>query len=341
MSSHPDNLSNEFFEALMAQSLYEPLSAEEQARLDAHLAASPESAAEYAGLQALVAAIPQGPLSIDVDLWPALQQRVRPAVRRRFHWSLYAAAATLLLVVGANVARIALPNSAAPTAPVASASPLAPRLAQAEQRAANHDFSGALKELQAVLAEAPQDPVAGRAQLALAELEFDHGQRYAEAYAAYTALKSKYPETWNTSTRNADRLDLLAEAKTDGFESLYALKAARNSGSDAFAQLERVAARPNMPLLAALAIDAMRELVGGPDSTHGADKAKALETARLRCQDPVAAAQIQMALAEVHWKDLHDPARARDLYGEVAAGGQPLVADAARAALAKLDTAKP
>ena len=220
-------------------------------------------------------------------------------------------------------------------------SPTEQRVALAEQLAANRDFSGALKTLQAVLADAPQDPAAGRAQSALADLEFDHGQRYAEAYAAYIALKTNYPDTWKAASRNADRLDLLAEAKSDTFESLYALKAARNSGSDAFGQLERVAAKPNMPLVAALAVDAMRDLIGGPNSTTGEGKVAALQTVRDRCKDPVAAAQIQMALAEVHWKDLNDPARARDLYGEIANSGQPLVADAARAALAKVEAVKP
>lgn len=340
MSSQPDNISNEFFEALMAQSLYEPLSEAEQQRLDAFLASSPDHAAEYAELKALVAAIPQGPVSMPVDLWPALEQRVAATRRRRPHWSLYAAAATLLLVLGANLARIALPTPEDQPAQVV-ASAMEQRVAEAQQWAANREFSRALTSLQAVLAENPSDPAAGKAQLALAELEFEHGQRFAEAYAAYNQLKARYPETWTSTPRNADRLDLLAEARGDNFESLYALKSARNGGSEAFAQLERVAAKPDMPLLAALAVDAMRDIVGGPGSTSGQAKLEALETARNRCKDPVAAAQIQLALAETHWKDLNDPQRARDLYGELAVGTQPAVAAAAKAALAKLDTPRP
>lgn len=330
------NVSCEWFEASIAAGLYEPLPQEEQSRLEAHLAVCGACRETQAELGALVASIPTGEVEMPVDLWTPLSARIAP--RKRFHWSLYAAAALLLAVIGANVARNALPKPEA-AAPMAQASPVAQGVALAKNYVADRDFTKALKTLQGTLSAHAKDADAGQAQLALAELEFSHGQRYAEAYEAYAALKSQYPQTFAAAALNADRFDLLSEAKAANFQPLYELDAAKSS-ADPFAQLERIAARPDGTLVAALAVDAMRQIVGGPDSAAGAGRVAALEKVRDRCKDPVAAAQIKMALADAHWTQLHDAATARSLYGEVANAPQPLVAQAAKAALAKLEVGR-
>ena len=324
----------EFFEASIAASLYEPLPEAERVHLDAHLAQCGACRETAAALRTMTQEIPVPAVSADVDLWPALQARTTSR-RGRFHWSLYAAAAVLFVVVGANVARVTLsaPQGTTPAAGVSG--PVAEALGRAEAFQQARDFAGALKTLQAALAAHPKDAEAGRAQAMLAELEFSHGQRYAEAYDAYAALKERYPQVWAANPKNADRFDLLSETKAARFQPLYDLAAAKNSGTDAFGQLEKIAAKPDSFLVGALAVDAMRELVGGADT--GAGKVAALQRVRERCTDPVAAAQVKLALADAHWSELHDAGTARGLYDEVAQGPQPEAAKAARAALAKLD----
>lgn len=332
----------EWYEASIATALYEALPPAEQSHLEAHLLVCAACRATQAELRQLVADVPRGAVSEEADLWPALAARIAPR-RKGLHWSLYAAAAMMLVVAGASIARMALLDPPAPGAQVAentATGAVAQSLDRAKAFVASRDFSSALKELQGALAAHPADPEAGRAQMALAELEFSHGQRYAEAYTAYAALKEKYPAVWGAAPQNADRFDLLTEVKPENFEPLYALNAAKSSATDAFGQLERIAARPEGRLVAALAVDAMRELVGGAASGSGEAKVAALQQARDRCKDPVAAAQIKMALANTHWTELRDAETARALYGEVASATEPLVAQAARDALAKLDAAR-
>lgn len=335
---HENTTSCEWYEASIAASLYERLPHEERSHLEAHLAVCAACRATEAELKQLVAEIPAGKLSEDVDLWPALQARIAPR-RARFHWSLYAAAAVFALVVGANVARIALLPAPDPAQLAQAPSPMQSAIAQAQQAAAAGDFGAALKGLQGALEAAPGDPDAGKAQMALAALEFGHGQRYAEALAAYETLKARYPAEWQSNSVNADRLDLLAEAKTANFEPLYALNAARNSAGDPFPQLERLAALPDKPLLASLAVQTMFERMGGAEAA-GAERLQVLEAMRDRCVDPVAAAQVKLALANAHWKDLGDTAAARAIYGELAANAEPRLAQAARDALAKLEAGR-
>lgn len=335
-SNSSTGTSCEFFEASIAASLYEPLPDAERKHLDAHLAQCGTCRETEAALRTMTQEIPVAAVTAEVDLWPALQARTASR-RGSFHWSLYAAAAVFFVVIGANVARVTIstPQGAAPIAGVSG--PVAQALERASSFQQEHDFAGALKTLQTALATHPKDVEAGNAQAMLAELEFGHGQRYAEAYAAYAALKEKYPQAWAANPRNADRFDLLTETKAAKFQPLYDLAAAKSSGTDAFGQLEKIAAKPDSFLIGALAVDAMRELVGGTDTGAGAGKVAALQQVRERCTDPVAAAQVKLALADAHWSELHDAATARGLYDEVAQGPQPLAAKAARAALAKLD----
>ncbi len=327
----------EWYEASIAASLYERIPHEERSHVEAHLLVCPSCRELEADLRAMVAAIPRGKVSEDVDLWPALEARLatkkRPA---RFTTAMLAAAAAGLVFVAGFGYTILTPQ-APPVRTQTAVNGIQQAITLAKELEAKRDFAGALKALQGVLATAPNAPEAGAAQQALAELEFAHGQRYAEAYAAYETLKTRYPDAWIATKHNPDRLDLLAEAKVANFEPLYTLNAARSSSSDAFEQLERIAARQDAPMIAALAVDAMRELVGGTESASGAGKVAALEQVRDRCTDPVAAAQIKLALANTHWLELRDAAAARALYGEIANTSEPMVAQAARDALAKLD----
>lgn len=330
----------EWYEASIAASMYERIPHEERSHVEAHLLVCAACRELEADLRKMVAEIPRGKLSEDIDLWPALEARL--AMKRRPRWfnvAMYGAAAAAFLLV-AGIGYVTQTKAAPDTTRIAAQSATQQAITLAKDFEAKHDFAGALKTLQHALAEAPGAPDAGAAQQALAELEFSHGQRYAEAYAAYETLKLRYPDAWMSTPHNPDRLDLLAEAKTLNFEPLYALNAAKNSNADAFGQLEHIAARQDTPMVAALAVDAMRELVGGPDSASGAGKVAALEKARDRCTDPVAGAQIKMALANTHWLELRDAATARALYGEVASTNAPLVAQAARDALAKLDAGR-
>jgi len=328
---------------LIAASCYEALNESQQQTLDRHLARCAACRAAAQDLRALVACIPPESVAFEGDLLPAL--RAELAARPLRAWTAGRKALRFLAPVAAMALLVAAVGYTAygpggllarPAPVVVVASPVEKALVEAHHLA-KRDFPGAVSVLHEALAAHGDDLRAGQAQLFLADLEFDHGQRYAEAYAAYETLRNRYWDTWSQSPRCVDRFNLLDEARTRDFEPLYALDAAINGSGDVLAQLETIVASNPATLLADRAVTAMCQAAGGVRVLDGATKAAALEQVRDSCTNPTVIAQLNLMLGNTYWKDLNDADRARPLYTEVAENDDAVLARAAQQCLSELD----
>lgn len=325
-------------EGLMAASLYEPLSAEEQAEMEAYLAKHPDAAGELAALRSFTESIPTSNPVFEGDLWPALQAQLDSPPRRSLWWRplmpVALCAAVLTLIVSPWVFSKPPVTS---TPPSHTPSPMEVALAQAQTQAPQ-DFAGAVAALGKALQTYPNDPLAGEAQLSLAALEFGHGQRYAQAYEAYERARQRYPEAWGRHPEQVAQFNLLDETRDMNFEPLRQLDAAANGGDRAFEHLEQVIARYPGSLVAMHAVDTLCR--DAARNTPGLSAIAAIEQVRECCSDPVAVAQVTMALGDVSWNDLHDAARARAAYGVVKEKGPMALAQLAEEGLVAIDASQ-
>ena len=330
----------------LAAALYEPLEAEAQARLDAHLAQCAACRAEDQALRAFVDAIPSNGAAFEGDLLPALREELRHTApgTRRFAWGILApvtvavaAAVVAVVVVALTLMAPHQEDSAAPghiavSQPVDVAAPARAIAGAARTLAASNNFVAA----QGLLTNALENevPAAGTLRLALADIEFEHGQRYAEAYGAYQTLKRDFPAVWAASpAETKDRFDLLSEVRGDNFDPLYRLDAVHT-----FEQLEKILAlSPERQMLASLAVARMAEIIQAEGAPDTGIRVAALEAVRARCTEPLAVAQLSIALGDVYWKELKDPLRARSHYEEAASATHLALAQRAEAALSELD----
>lgn len=328
-------------EGMLAASLYEPLPPEEQALLDAALAGSAELRALRDELAGLVAAVPRDTPPLDCDLLPLVRARIDTAPagrvvpwRRALAPALAAAAAVAIGIAVWQAAGLPDTDPPAPRIELAAASPLEGVLGDLSPVLARREFGTAVQALRAALADHADDPAVGRARLLLADLEFSELRRYAEAHTVYEELKARHPDVFSGNQEAIFRLDLLAEARVDGFTPLHALDAA----GDSFDALEGVVAQYPNKHVAGLALAAMQRVDCGPDEAPRSAIA-ALESLRDRCTNPVALAQVNLSLGELYWSTRQDPELARAAFLAVAAGGDAGSADIARQALAQLDAA--
>ena len=97
--------------------------------------------------------------------------------------------------------------------------------------------------------------------------------------------------------------------------------------------LESVVARYPGKLVATLAVDAMRSLACPPEGGEPAVRVAELETVRDRCTNPIAIAQLNLALGGLYWSELRDNERARAVLSEVAGRGPVVLEQRAQAAL--------
>ncbi|MCC6142412.1 MAG: zf-HC2 domain-containing protein [Candidatus Hydrogenedentes bacterium] len=338
------------YQGWIAAGIYEPLTADEQRDLEAHLSACRRCSEDAATLRAFSAALPVDPVVFTGDLLPALRARIadepRGAWWARWHWGRPAAALMTVAVIAGAIAwqrPVYAPAPAAPvqvaavTAPTEAipASPVAAALEEADALVARRNYAGALGVLKEAVAAYPEAPEAGQAQLRVASLEFNQLRRYPYAYAEYEKLIQAYPEVYQNSPESIENFEVLAEVQKDKFDPLFALDAARSAGGDTFAQLERVLAHYPGGYVAARAVEEMAQLAAeelGPQSSYVA----ALDTVRSRCSDPVAVAQLQLALGDTYYREMQNPARAQELYQTVAQSESPILAQLAQDALVRI-----
>lgn len=344
------------YRGLMAQSLYEAPAPGESAALERHLDACARCREEYAGLRAIVEGVPAEAAVFTGDLLPVLRARIAeeamaPAVSASgiWRWAWRGAAAGLAVVAGAAFLARMEPATVprAPETQVASIAPapethvsaLDETLSRADALERSREYTAALALLEEALASAPEDPRAGEAQLRVARIEFEHLRRYPRAHAAFETLARAYPETYREHPRGIQAYELLAEARTNDFDALYALDAARNDTRAALPRLEEVIARFPGTYVATLAVEEMARRVGAELSGPEFSKLAALEAVRAHCTDPVAIAQVQLALGDAYYLERRDVARAEDLYTAASQSGHPELEARARDALARLGTA--
>lgn len=336
----------EDFEGLMAEACYQTLSPDDEAALTAWLGENPEARQEFEELKSFTQMLPRETSVFTGDLLPALKQEIaaqssRPNVvagpQRWFRWQMAAglAAAAVLVVM---LLQLQLPDSKGGNTgnhPVQTASmtPAAEALKEVGSLLGAQDFKGAYRTIRDTLATNPKDKAsAGELQFLLANLEFSQFQQYDRAQEAYETLKHEYWDTaWRDHPQSATRLDLLAEAAQEDYASLYAIRRAVERGDAGFADLEQVLAghAGGDSLVAALAVDSMRQLAGGLDTPDSAFEVAAYEAVRRRCTNPVAIAQLNHTLGEMYWTTIDDRAKAADLFEQVAESGHPQLAGAA------------
>ena len=339
-------------------SFYEPVSSRERERLDRAVRRNPELRREIAVLRGVREQIWLETPELDVDLTAAVRVRlaearleaatVRPAGRLRWRAAAYgvmitAAAAAVLVVAGPAFRQMPPADGPARTVSAPALTALAePQntqvsglLTQACRLVDEGNPSDARMLLTDAVARYPEDPAAGDALALLADLEFSEFQRFDKAEEYYELLRVRYPEVFMKTRGAVDRYMLLAEAAPMYYEPLYALVNARKTG-DSMTALERLMARyPDTRI----AQESLRILTAfhteGPASSP-AEVARALQRARARCADPLAAAQFDLALGSLYRDRLQDPERALRYFNAAAACGQEYVARPAREALAAL-----
>jgi tetratricopeptide (TPR) repeat protein len=339
----PSNVPQDL-EGLLAASLYEPLTPEEQALLEDALAQSGDLRADHSLLQGLVADLQETVPPLDIDLLPAIRAQIaredRPSLP--FAWRRFAvpalAAAAAIVVMLSLAARTQAPGTPAPGAPVQVASsvpatPLGVALASARAALEQREYGNAVRTLREGLAAHPGDAESGAATLLLADLEFSQLQRYDEAYTVYETLRTQHPAVFSNDPAAIQRFDLLAEARTEDYAPLHALSAA----GDSFDALERVVSLYPNKLVGALAMNTMQRLECAGRPEEPASEIAALESVRERCNNPIALAQVNLSLGELYWNAQQNPGKAREAFLAVTASGHTGSAQLARQALAQLD----
>jgi hypothetical protein len=353
-----NGMNREDYEGLMAQACYEPLSTEEQAALDAFLAEDPEARKEFEELRAFAESLPSETPAFTGDLLPGLKREIEdlhikpgtvPGPRSWFGWRPAAGvAAAAAVVVGLLQWQtpVSAPTVAENDRPVqhASLSPTAQTLQNVRGMLDQQDYTDAYQTISETLASDPSDKqAAGELQYLLANLEFGHFQQYDRAHEAYETLKQKYWDTaWQKDPQSATRLDILAEAAQDDYVPLHTIRRAVDRGDAGFQDLEMVLAKNagEQSLVAALAVDAMRELAGGLETPGGAFEVAAYEKVLRRCTNPLAIAQLNHTLGEMYWKTIDDRAKAMDLFQQVANCDHPQLAGQACEQLDQLAAAQ-
>lgn len=339
----------DYMEGLMAASIYEPLTPQEQGELDAWLAANPGERAEYEALRKLAGFLPDTAPAFTGDLRPALREELIRGAGRSFEWSLvprfvWQLAAVMLIAVALatpvwqGIGHRFVESPAAQLARLGQ--PAGDAVAeQARDLMQRGDYTAAHRLLTERLAANPADPHAGQWQLALAKLEFEHFQRFAQAYEAYEKLRTNYGAVFAADTDNAYRFDLLEQTREDRFAPLELIATAEQRGLEGFRELERVVARYSgrgSPV-AELALQAMSDIAGGLDTPSGVFQLAAYEKVRRRCSDPLVIAQLNDSLGQMYLAHTGDIERARQLFEENIECSDTPFATQAQMALARLD----
>ncbi|MBI2435130.1 MAG: zf-HC2 domain-containing protein [Candidatus Hydrogenedentes bacterium] len=328
----------ERFQGQLAAALYEPLSLQEQAELDAHLEKCAACRAELNALRSLVKAIPVPEVPFEDDLLPTLRAKLtHDKVFVLSYWKIALPLAAAFLVVFSlwKVDQPSIPAEAPPVQVAAMTSPAEAALAHAAELTAKGNYQGAFDLLNEALRAHSGDGQAGALQMALADLEFSRFQHYDRAYEAYANLKTQYWETFRKHPMNGERMNLLDEARQREFEALYAIDRSR----DSFEGLEQIVAQYPATYVASLAVDSMKQLVLQTEQEQFETEVAALERVRERCTQAAAVAQVSLALGNRYWKELNDPATARDLFIDVSKTESTALAKAAEQALDELDQA--
>jgi len=336
---------------LLVTSLYETLSEAEQRELDAALEKSDALRAEARELREMVADIPSETPAYAGDLLGSVRRQLEEEPQSTFDWwpvsrivAPLAVAAAFVGIFGGSL----LPwggSVTAPRVPMAGAStPMETAIAQAASAMNAGDWTSAAVTLDAALEEFPSDAKRAEALMLLGEVEFEHLNRYEQAYEVYATLREEHGDVYQEDANSIDRYALLAEAKDSSqndarpFEALYELDAVLGIRGERFDDLQGILTQYPNTRMAAIALKALRDdLMAQADATGSAGHASALELAQGRCTDAVAAQQIALALGDTYRDALDDVDAARQHYNNAVGGTHEGVATLAMQRLAQLD----
>ncbi len=322
---------------LMAAAAHGGLESQEQQILEQYLARHPDAQREFEAMRHLARTLPAERIEPPIDLLSHIRTRLAESPPRAAgtpSWQLAAATAAGFVLVGVFAYQIMSASVDAPSGKggLLASSSMEHLIHEASALSYQRDYANAQQVLKSVLSTYPSDPhsLEAKNQLAafgvqqqqLAEEYFEQSHRYHDAYEAYNVLKHEFPETFQADIRNADRLDLLDEARRVNYASLTELDAAKNKRSGALEALEQVIARyPAVPgsvspsMVASLAADEMAQQVmnSGTLPGEGPEKLRALEQARNRCTAPMAVARLNIEIANYYLHEMNNVDKARDL----------------------------
>lgn len=334
-------------EPLMAQALYEDLSAQEEDQLKRLLVRYPLLADEFSELQAF---LPRIRLSEDPwqgDLRPALRTAMREGVspgrgfllQGRIQYVLVAASLLLgsglyafFMLAGDASQEKAFPEE---QRVAQHASPLQDELAEAEQLLAQGLAQEADHYLEGAISAHPQDPAQADALLKLADIRYTHLQDYGKAYESYKELEHQHRAVFNRNWDSNKDIRLLSAAFPLNFEPLHLLRAAADADAPLQAY-ESILSQYPEDIWGEEALRAMTQLVRETELLSS-DPATTLQQLALLCTDPVALDRINLEMGHTYNDQLHDRELARDCFNRAATSHHVALADCAREALALLD----
>jgi hypothetical protein len=335
-------------EALVAQSIYEPLTNGERSELDGLLDAFPDLKEDAAQLRAFRDRLPASDVELGGDLRPAVMAALHQQRGVRFpilpHWAI--ALTAFVLVASGVMYWIAMHPPAAiapgPVAETPATDSVGAALADVDALIASRAYGEAYAQLAELVDAHPEDPRAGEACQRMADIAFDDLQWYSEAFAAYDVLRHRYADQFRAAPTNFTRLNLLDEQRgTDNqFAGLRALDNAR--GDDDFGSLEELASRNPATYLASAASIEMARIAAADEGFDPRDNpVRALRAARFRSGNPVTKSQLKFELAQLFAASPDERERARELFEELANGSVTTLANAARRSLTDLENSGP
>ncbi len=335
---------------LIAQAAYENLPEEEERTLNRLVKTYPELKEERDAYAALAERLRLPEAELPFDLLPRLNHRLdeERASTRISRWAgVYVmAAAVALLAAGVYFATMLFAppgvvndmNATSVARTLPPQTPLSLAVVDACKLVSASDAGAAADRIRALIAAHPDDAYLGEAQLILADVEYSYLQRYDLAFAAYDRLRVNYPQVFASSPEISFRHDLLAEARRENFAPLYALDRAREHPETAFAIYEHLIAQYPATTLASAAMDEMRALVVASRPAEGAQTmTESLELVRQRCADPVAIAQLDLALGDIYARTLNDSEQARAHYMRATTSEHIALVHQAREALTRME----
>lgn len=331
------------FRGHLAAAVYDDLDPDQHRKLTEHLDKCSACQKQYESLRRLTDFVPKTTPALDIDLLPLLSRKPLPRPKRviQVNWAWGLAVATVFFV--AALAIQFMPQ-AVQSPSIVSLSPLQQQVRHAESLVQERQYAQAYQALRKAVAANRQDPQAGIALARMAEVAFINLNWYPEACEAYDQLAKKYPAVYSSRPDCILRHNCLLETRESEFAPLYALDAARRSGEEQFAQLEKIVGRYPGTFVAAMAVEDMAKVAA--DELASRDPAivnddnvylAALVCAKDRCCNPIAAARLKLELAHVYMREMNDAKMARNFYREVAESGDLELAGLAQDGLAGLD----
>lgn len=331
---------------LMTQSLYEPLSPDDEAKRDRLLAAFPELKTQFASFRRVCESIKLKEDQWAGDLLPALKEQLAMPARSRArtsHARAYAVAFVILVLFSAVLyAMFMLGGEPGPGFQQAEREVMEDEtaLSRASVDACDLVALGEPEHAATLLADAiesyPDDRYHADAILMLADIEYTYLQRYERAFEAFKRLEQEHRDIYNRNWELDKRVRLLSAALPLGFEPLRELEAAAHSG-EPLRVYENILAQYPDKVWADEAMRHMGRLVARQSGVDPVDTVQMLQQVRGACDHPVALERIDLELGNYYCDSLDDPELARHYYSQAAASRHIALAAKAQEALARLE----